>query len=80
MTELDLYEQQGILPTPRPGETQDEANHRVCCDLYRNKRYAPLHGPLSDWLDNVDNCKKVIESVTQDWDIMPGGMDDPIRG
>jgi predicted RNase H-like HicB family nuclease len=59
LTELDLAEQ-GKLPKPQPGETQDEANHRMCCALCRIPRLSPLRGtPLGDWLHQDDHANRV---------------------
>jgi hypothetical protein len=41
----------GIVPVPHPGESQDDANMRVCSELWYRLRPPPImRTPLGDWL------------------------------
>lgn len=60
----------GFLPIPHEGETQNDANMRICKALFRIPFYCPPPGtPLGDWLDNPhEHIDEVIRAVTEEFE------------
>lgn len=60
--ELDAAEQ-GTVPTPQAGETQDAANGRVLRALRKAGRNMPKAGtPLGDWLNEPGRIHSIRSS------------------